>query len=262
LAVAFAFERGERFDVGARRLAREGAELVLSAMHARPAAVGVHEARRTLKRLRALVRLIAPSIDARRAQAQLRAASHDFADSRDATVMLETFDRIGRDEDVRKLLVREKKRAKTRESDAVEQLNAFVDTLEEWQFDGGFPSIEEGVRRTYRAGRRTLADARELHELRKRTKDLQHQLSLLREAFPPVISGYLSALRKLGSLLGDEHDLTVLGSYLETHHIVAYRATIAQRRVELRKKILPLAGRIYVDPPRVWTARLRKWWES
>lgn len=260
--MSFAFERGERIDAGARRLAREGAHLVLAAMQDRDAATGAHEARRALKRLRALVRLIAPAIDSKRAHAQLRAAAHDFGDRRDADVMFETFAKIGgHDEAVRALLVRERKRSRADQHDALAQLNDFVDCLEEWQFAGDWSSIESGVHQTYRAGRRALADdARELHELRKRVKDLQFQLTLLQKAFPSVIGGYLTALRKLGAMLGDEHDLTVLGAFLEKAGIDQYDDTIAKRRDELAAKILPLARRVYVDKPRAWTARLSAWW--
>jgi CHAD domain-containing protein len=271
--VAFAFRQGEPVDVGARRLAREGSELVLSAMNRANADVGVHEARRTLKRLRALVRLIGPSIGERAKEAnnQLRAAARDFAGTRDAAVILETFDRIAGDDEharaMRKLLKRARRAAPRNDDDAVAQIRAFAASIDDWQFDGAWSSIDPGVRRTYRKGRKALEDATsgksELHELRKRGKDLQFQLTLLRAAFPPVIGGYLDALRELGAVLGDEHDLWVLGETLtkKKSNTGRWAPLIEGKRAELRERALPLAAKIYVDTPRNWTDRLGVWFQ-
>ncbi len=268
----FALARGERIDVGARRLAREGTELVLSAMGSADADVGVHEARRTLKRLRALVRLIAPSIGehAKQANAQLRAAARDFAGSRDAAVMLATFDKIAGDDAsaraFRKRLQRARRIAPRDDEDAIAQLRAFAASIDEWKFDGGWAPLEHGVLRTYRKGRRALhgalEGATELHQLRKRGKDLQFQLTLLREAFPRVIAGYLDAFRDLGELLGDEHDLWGLGVVLAKSKAdtAVWESTIAERRADLRARVLPLAEKLYFDSPRSWTERLSFWW--
>jgi CHAD domain-containing protein len=270
--VGFAFRRGEPVDVGARRLAREGCELVLSAMNRANADVGVHEARRTLKRLRALVRLIGPSIGdrAKEANERLRTAARDFSGTRDAAVILETFDRIAGDDEhasaMRKLLRRARRAAPRDDEDALAQIRAFAASIDDWQFDGAWSSIEPGIQRTYRKGRRAVEDASagrtELHELRKRGKDLQFQLTLLRAAFPPVIGGYLTALRELGSLLGDEHDLWVLADTLAKKKSDTGRWTqlIEAKRAELREQALPLATKIYFDTPRNWTERLAVWW--
>lgn len=269
----FALARGERVDAGARRLAREGTELVLSAMGSADADLGVHEARRTLKRLRALVRLIGPSIgheSASVANARLRAAARDFAGSRDAAVMLDTFNKIAGDDPaanaVRRALKRARRAAPRDDADAVAQLRTFAASIDDFRFDGGWASLEPGILRTYGKGRRALRGAleggTELHQLRKRGKDLQFQLTLLREAFPQVIGGYLHALRDLGSLLGDEHDLWMLGVTLSKSKAATahWEETIAERRRELRAEVLPLAQKIYVDKPRAWTARVAAWW--
>lgn len=273
--MTFALQRGERIDVGARRLAREGAELVLTAMRGRDSDVAVHEARRTIKRLRALVRLIGPSIgdQADEANQLLRAAGRDFASSRDAAVMVATFDDLAgsgaHEHPVRKTLHRAQRFAVREDADAAAKIRSFASTIEAWTFDGGWSSIEPGMRRTYRAGSRALAQAiagtTELHELRKRGKDLQFQLTLIRVAWPEVLGGYLEALRKLGARLGDEHDLAMLGVALEKQKkkhpdVEGWLSLIDERRASLRRKILPLARRIYVDKPRTWTGRLGVWW--
>lgn len=270
--MAFAFRQGEPIDVGARRLARQGYEISLASMHGDGADAGVHEARRTLKRLRALIRLIAPMLGerAREANSVLRGAAHDLAGSRDAAVMVETFDAIAGDDPdaraIRRSLLRVKEKARPNVAAAEAKLRRFAESIDSWTFDGAWSSIEPGLRRSYRSGLRALSKARqgevELHDVRKRAKDLQFQLTLMRSAFPQVLGGYVDALRELGARLGDEHDLFLLGQTLASRRVDAplWQATIAERRHALRSEILPLAARIYSDRPRRWAERLGQWW--
>ena len=53
-----------------------------------------------------------------------------------------------------------------------------------------------------------------LHEWRKRLKDLLYQLRLLQAAWPTVLGAYVQEAHRLADLLGDDHDLTVLISVL------------------------------------------------
>lgn len=290
--MAFAFAAGERVDVGARRLAREGADRVLLALEGGAAANGdeppgdergderaVHDARRTLKRLRALVRLLRGAIgDARReANALLGDAARGLSGARDAAVMLRTFEGVAGEGDrdaarVRASLRRARTLASRRAADrgaVTAKVRAFRDAVEGWTFDDhGFGALEEGVRRTYADGRKALVEARAagetevLHALRKRTKDLQYQLALLREAWPAVIGGYHDALTELGELLGEDHDLALLAETLGRRGPIPRRwsSRIDERRLALRTKFFPLAERVWVDSPGAWTKRLSAWW--
>ena len=44
------------------------------------------------------------------------------------------------------------------------------------------------------------------HEWRKRVKDLGYQIQILRDLWPPVLEELRKDLKKLGDLLGEEHD--------------------------------------------------------
>lgn len=288
--MAFAFGSGERIDVGARRLAREGAEKVrhtlaaCSGERARQAEVDdsedpVHDARRMLKRLRALVRLVAGPIgdEARTANAALRDAGRGLSAARDASVVLQTFDALAGDDPAAAPVRSALRRARTvaartaiDERAIAAQLAEFEGSIDRWTFaDDGWAAIEPGVHRTYRAGRRALDRARKapesevLHELRKRTKDQQYQLALLRELWPQVIGGYHDALSDLGALLGEDHDLWVLAEKLQRRRaldVAPWLTKIDERRLALRSKTLPLAARIFHDRPRIWTRRLACFW--
>lgn len=283
--MAFAFVAGERVDVGARRLAREGAEKILGTLAERASAEdqerAVHDARRMLKRLRALARLVRGAIgdEQSAANALLRDAARGLSVARDATVMLQTFEKVAGDDPhaagIRAVLRRARTAASKRAIDLptiAGKIRAFEDGVDRWSFtDEGWAAIEPGVLRTYRQGRRALADARKapesevLHQLRKRSKDLQYQLSLLRETWPPVIGGYHDALTELGEMLGDDHDLAVLHDYLAKRKSVDVRGWLTRiddRRLALRARIFPVAERIWFDKPRDWTSRFETWWAN
>lgn len=279
--MAFAFAPGERVDVGARRLAREGAAKVLHTLEEREQDPerAIHDARRMLKRLRALCRLVRGAIgeEQRTANVLLRDAARQLSIARDATVVLQTFDKLAGEDPsaagIRAGLRRARTRAERTPIDLpaiAEKIRAFEDGVERWRFtDDGWGAIEPGVLRTYRRGRRALSAAREahesevLHDLRKRAKDLQFQLSLLRETWPAVLGGYHDALSDLGELLGDDHDLVVLEEVLRRRRsvdVTPWLARIEDRRLALRARMFPLAERIWFDRPRTWTARLGFFW--
>ena len=77
-------------------------------------------------------------------------------------------------------------------------------------------SIRSGLKAACKKARRALAVARRsatdanLHELRKRVKDLWYDLRLLGGGRPPPIEALIKRFRDLGQKLGDDHDLAML----------------------------------------------------
>lgn len=277
MASAFAFESGEPVDAEARRLAKEGAARVLVALERAESRTDererlIHDARRSLKRLRALVRLVSGD---RALGHLLRDAARRLAGARDAAVVVRTFDGIAGDDPgdarVRAVLARARRQAeKLTGNTAAANVREFAAAVDDWKLRDGWKALEPGLRRSYRDGRRALRRASEhaepeaLHTLRKRCKDLQHELALLRDVWPPVVKGYGDATRELGELLGDDHDLVVLREELVRRVADPDRflARIDKRRRELRELIFPLAARIYCDSTSVFVGRFAKWWAA
>jgi CHAD domain-containing protein len=149
-------------------------------------------------------------------------------------------------------------------------VRAFIESIDEWELGTGWDAIEPGLRRVYRDGRRALRRAREhddpeaLHTLRKRCKDLQYQLGLLRDVWSPVVGAYSDAARELGKLLGDDHDLVVLRDELarRTADQQPWLDRIDDKRRKLRAKIFPLAECIYVDSTSTFIDRFDTWWRA
>ncbi len=207
----------------------------------------IHEARKAMKRIRALLRLVRPVIgdDVYRMENRiLRDAARLIAPIRDGRVLVDTvqdlrerFDRQLRPtafEGVERALTERHQRVRAvliHDSGAVRQtiyvLRSARARYAAWPTEDDpthgrhaiphrYESVGAGLEATYRRGRdemRTAIDqptAEHFHLWRKRAKYLRHQTELLMPLWPEVFGGYASALDRLGETLGAEHDLAVL----------------------------------------------------
>lgn len=86
-----------------------------------------------------------------------------------------------------------------------------------------FGALESSLRRIYRRGRKRMRAARaqptaeNLHDCRKRVKDLWHVAQLLHPADPKRMKRLSRRAHELADLLGGHHDLSVLRAYVEVH---------------------------------------------
>lgn len=79
-----------------------------------------------------------------------------------------------------------------------------------------FDAVRPGLGMTYGRGRHSMVCAYQrnapgdFHEWRKRVKDLRHQTEFLTALWPEVIVGTAVTLKGLGTILGEDHDLVEL----------------------------------------------------
>ena len=96
--MAFRFKLGEPFEEGVRRIAVEQIERAQNELQAKgDHAVAVHETRKALKRLRALLRLVRPAMGDdvfKQENAQLREIGLSLSGARDRHVLLETVNKL------------------------------------------------------------------------------------------------------------------------------------------------------------------------
>jgi CHAD domain-containing protein len=295
---ALEFHRREPVRHGLRRL---GGLLATAARAeaARPPAEqasAVHEMRRLLKRLRALVRLLRPTLGdatARRHNRRLRLAARRLAGARDATVGLLTLDRLGQDAsredtaalaEVRAGFTRAVHDRHVREAVVARHLNAAAKALATsvhaldrlpWK-RSGWATLEAGLRAGYRRARRRAKAARPtreesgFHAWRTATKSLLYQIALVRPAQPTRIRPVLDALDALQENLGQEHDLEVLRARLAQRprafgSPAAVQRTlelIASRQQALRKDCLRRGRKLFAQPPATFIARYRSDWKK
>lgn len=85
-----------------------------------------------------------------------------------------------------------------------------------------FSAVSPGLSATFGQGRQAMvrayerSDARDFHEWRKRVKDMRHQMEFLAPLWPEVVVGTAMTLERLGNLLGEDHDMAELLGLLET----------------------------------------------
>src|SRR4051812_23373496 len=220
----------------------------------------VHEARKDMKKLRALLRLVRDEIGDetyRLENASFRDAARRLSGVRDADVMLGTLDSLdGEAGDVEMALrsaIEEHRAALEsngggREDAAGEVIDRLQDArerLDEWPLEhDGFKAVEKGLRRVYKRGRRELGAAEEhptseaLHEWRKRTKDLWYHLQILRPTWPAVLKPLSDEAHLLSEQLGNDHDLAVLQGFaherLEGLDLEPFDQAVERRRAELQ----------------------------
>ena len=147
----------------------------------------------------------------------------------------------------------------------------------QWTFErDGFAAIEPDLRRIYRRGRKRLRtacaepSAENLHDCRKRVKDLWHVSELLRPAQPKRMKRLSRRAHELADLLGDHHDLSVLRVYMEVHphHFVdaprrdALLAVIDRRSDTLRRRALKLGRSVYELPPKRFVEKVERGWRK
>jgi len=232
-------------------------------------ATAVHEARKSLKKARAALRLVRTDLrkDTRRAEsAAMRDAARRLSGARDAQVMLDTLETLATrspalpEEEVRALratLTRRRDDLAARlagESgllgEVADELQAIRDRIPDWELHDATPaSAVEGAAIIRRRGRKAMraalggGDDEAWHEWRKRVKDLWYAGRILQPAGGPELAALVETADELADLLGDHNDLAVLLGEAGGHPGVA--AAIVARRDELRDRAAPLGRRLY-----------------
>ena len=257
-------------------------------------AEGIHEARKDVKKIRSALRLIRHEIGDevwRRENDRYRDAARALSSFRDAEIMVEALDGLaerfgpeaeGRFDKLREQLEKENRAAyddgsvERAMAEAAGGLATARGTIELLPLEGdGWDLIGPGLHRTYRRGRRRLraveeeASVTNLHELRKRVKDLWYQVRLIR-GDSDVLASLAEHAHDLSDHLGDDHDLALL------HDVVQRRRAafadpgdkrhlleeIDQRRGELQFAAISLGERIYADKPKRFTKAMERRWNA
>jgi CHAD domain-containing protein len=276
----------ETLKAALRRIAQEEAEGALAKVRGTgPLAPRVHAMRKTVKKLRGLLRLVRPVFpEAKAENAVLGEAGRGLSDLRDAAVQLATVQRLseGMPPDRRdRLLAPFQDAASRQDSEAAPRLlPAFAaamaslrDRSQAWTLEAdGWDALEPGLEATWAAARKGLRAARgkpsedDLHEWRKRVKDHWYQARLLRPIWPAQMDPHVAAADELGELLGQVNDLAVLQGRLDAAPLEEALRSEARdlahlRHAQLIARILPLGRRLLAGPPEVLTDRWSVWWK-
>jgi CHAD domain-containing protein len=252
----------------------------------------VHEARKDMKKLRGLVRLVRGELGEeayKRENAAFRDTGRLLSGVRDADVMVATLDKLA--ERYPKELppdasggLRQALEGRKPEDDrsqaarqAVELLEQVWDRVDDWPLQAdGFDALEDGLRQVYARGRKAFRAAKDdpsaerLHEWRKRAKDLWYHHVLLQCSWPEAIDPLSEQAHELSDHLGDDHDLAGLAEWAKEHAAAAgglyavqeLNDVIELRRGELQADAFVLGERLYAERPGAFRRRFRGYWRS
>jgi CHAD domain-containing protein len=279
--MAFRLTTEESFPDGIRRIVLEQLNKAADQL-SNPKKVdrGVHEARRAIKKVRGVLRLIQPQMNSayEAENRQLRTLSRSLSDLRDAAVMLEVFDSLApkrgnRFDPIRQgLSVKHAANVPEIFRESMTELRSIARRVDDWPVPKDVDAVMSGgFEDTYQRGRKALDDALEnatpenLHRFRKRVKEHRFHLSLLSTSDEETKR--LKDLRQLEVLLGDEHNLAVLrdrlddnpGLYGDLSDVSAFHALLTRKQRQIQARALPLGRRLYAmeESPRLIPASLR-----
>jgi CHAD domain-containing protein len=284
--VAFQFKRGEPVPRAVRRIVTEQLEYAADQLrHGESSGrdEAVHEARKSIKKIRAILRLMSGELGpvAGAGNTLLRDLARKLAAQRDAAVLVETLDSLKEDIDppvlarVRALLVRERARAARAPlpGTVVFALERASERVRAWPLHAtGFAALAPGLETSFHRGRKALKRARgnptpeAFHEWRKRVKDHWYHMRLLEGVWTEAERSYEKSLKELETCLGDDHNLVVLRNRAampgSAPELAGLLAAVDNREAQLRDRAMHLGERLYAQKPREFIRHAEGLWDA
>lgn len=290
----YRLQHDETLEEGVKRIVVELADEALGYLEEDdPAEIveAIHETRKLCKKARGLARLVRPGLGGEYAafNRQFRDAARALGPIRDPHALLDTFDDMASvpglvdtrvAQTVRRELEKRSSQATGRvlgeESGRVERAANLIRSARaragDWELSDEFDPIGGGTYKTYKRGRKRLADATDtrdadvFHQWRKRVKYLWYQVRLVRNSATSILRPLSNRLHDLSDALGDAHDLVVLqhelsGTGLDAHHQEVIGTVATGMRVNLEERALSLGLRLYVETPDDFVDRLEAYWD-
>lgn len=295
--MAYRLKLKEPLAKGVRRIAGEQLGNAAARLQAdADLETGVHEARKSLKRTRALLRLIRPGLGEasfRKANARLRDIARGLSAARDRDVvrgllkvLLEAKPALAKAANRLLAVLDEAAPAATNGSaaparhvdEALREIDAVQREIGEITLQpASFETIVAGLTKCHRAGRKALVWALQntdeeepLHELRKSAQAYWRQMVLIQQAWPEAFLARAAAAKLVADLLGQDHDIALLEGVLAGPEgqalTAAERRTLVRhcaiRHGELRGEALPKAQILFAEQSDQFGLRIRELWEA
>ena len=252
----------------------------------------IHDARRRVKKIRAIIRLVRPVLGKEyRADPALRRVSKLLAPVADGQGVIDTLNqmlkRYRRElppktaEAIRSDLVDRGRRIDSQASkDGVLEkaqmtLRAERQRVKRWKLNAdGFRAVAPGLKASVRRARSAMVDAwlhptaSHHHTWRRHVKNHWFHVRLLGARCGYRLQSYQRQLEALDGILGEYHNLVLLHEVLVSdtalaHNEVAHCLTIVERyQRALRRNAHVLGIRIYSEKPRRFVRRVRELWDA
>jgi CHAD domain-containing protein len=251
----------------------------------------VHSYRKTMKRWRALLRLLAPFLgrEARTLQDTARELARELAGARDLQASLDALSDLAHHDAglpsnsfiaMRKRIEQDRELAETtalteqtRERLHQATMSAML-ALARWRLeDLSFPELAGELARTFRAAQRAIphdwaaAPSHELHQLRKHVVEHRYQIEMIEPLWPRMTRLWVAEAQCLRDRLGAHHDLEILSNCAAPDHPLAswhsrLAPLIAARQAKHTADSRRLAARLFAERPKAFRRRLEALWET
>jgi CHAD domain-containing protein len=279
---------GEALRAMARDILAEARAAIEDPAHSD--AVAVHEFRRSMKRWRALLRMLEPFLetDGRRLRIEARDLARSLGGARDGQSALDALDDLAKHgltfsprslATIRSRIEALRQTAETAVLTADMRLRltgtlAQAETaVERWPLHSlNFADVADRLVLGFRDGRRALprswsdCDPEDLHELRKRIVNHRYQMEIVAPLWPRFGRVWVAEAQRLRDRLGRHQDLTLLTRLMEPHAPLApWRSrltpAVAQRMRDHVAAARRIASRLFVEKPGAFRRRLDVIWE-
>jgi hypothetical protein len=290
--MTYRFKLQEPIGQAVRRVGLEQIEIATAKLASTDdIATAIHDARRCLKRLRALLRLIEPGLSEaqyRREAARLAGIGRLLAGARDLDVMRQTLGKLesrfhalpaGATDRLATFLAQSQGHAAG--ADGRRQALSRLEQSKRFFAAKAIAGIElghviEGLGCAYRKARKAFRHAyREPHEeafhaCRKRVQLHWRHMALLSRGWPEALSARASEAKEMSRLLGEDHDYAVLltlarergKSVLEPGDLEALTALCTSCQAKLRAAARPRGDRLFAEPVKNLESRMALYWRS
>jgi CHAD domain-containing protein len=292
--MTFRFKRKESVSKAIRRLSCRRMEHAVECLKDCGRAEAVHCARKDIKKVRAVLRIVRtrlPKREFRRLTRFLRQAAKQLAALRDTHIKAKTLRDLKRHfkgqlasealrhvrEELRRDFDEEMKRfGKEKSGRTVTRiLNHVAKECKRLKVGGkGWRALEPGIKAAYSEGQKVFqavmkdSSPENFHTWRKQAKDLWYQVTLLQPVWPEQMDAMAHELETLGEYLGNDHDLFVLRKSVEekctsdsnARALEILNGLVEQRHRVLRAAALELGSRFYAEEPFAFCERLAGYW--
>jgi CHAD domain-containing protein len=288
--MSYRFRSDRRLAKNANKVVYECVDRSIACLQQRddPAA-SIHAARKYIKKIRSLLRLLRPALDQyyQYENDGYRTIARCLGELRDQDALVACLQallsRQPQLEQARDRVRLQQELAQAQQSDpgeawfhervmeplqaARERVSTWCQAVERWDEQ---KLLIAGLTRCYGRGRQALLAVREhpddavlAHEWRKRTKDLWYHHRLLQLAWEKPMKAIASELNSIGGLLGDHHDLSELQRQIDQQEMIEpelWGHAIAREQRRLLQQALPIGERVWWDKPKRFAKRLSGYW--
>ncbi len=256
----------------------------------------IHDTRKNFKKARTVLRLVRSNIGEHSFQLEnsfYRDSGRTLSDLRDSTVLIQTFDKLLKNSELemsnfdfsvfRDFLIEKHKNirlAKSKKSAVINSLSTDLLLGRSRVFDlplsgDDFKLVKKNLQIIYEQGQRymyaVLSESikENIHEWRKRVKNLWYSMRILSNIWPEIMSPLVILLGKLSDTLGDANDLFLLKEKIilnqsklkDDQHMRDLINFIDRRIIDLIREARSIGRKVYSEDSKYFVGRMQNYFE-